>query len=150
MEAIHAAFSGAFSSSSSSSSTDLSLVVLDDLHRLVEFMKVGTQITVSHELLHTITTLLTSPIPTGLSKFFSQSIYILHSWSRFFVNEAPEKIFASSQFFVGRRNAEIVHVEWIKGYYGLVAFTGKNANFRIGIYFTLFYILLLSTISMMM
>ncbi|CAI8055730.1 Vesicle-fusing ATPase [Geodia barretti] len=66
MEAIHAAFSGAFSSSSSSSSTDLSLVVLDDLHRLVEFMKVGTQITVSHELLHTITTLLTSPIPTGL------------------------------------------------------------------------------------
>ena len=149
MEAIHAAFSGAFSSSSSSSSTDLSLVVLDDLHRLVEFMKVGTQITVSHELLHTITTLLTSPIPTGLSKFFSQSIYILHSWSRFFVNEAPEKIFASSQFFVGRRNAEIVHVEWIKGYYGLVTFTGKNDNFHFS-HWDMFVLLLLSTISMMM
>ena len=58
MEVIHTAFTDAFSS-------DFAMIVLDDIHRLVEYMKVGAQITVSHDLLHTITTLLTSTVPAG-------------------------------------------------------------------------------------
>ena len=42
------------------------MIVLDDLHRLVEYVKVGSQITVSHELLHTVTTLLTGTVPAGM------------------------------------------------------------------------------------
>jgi vesicle-fusing ATPase len=59
VDSIRSAFSEAFTS-------DLSMIVLDDLHRLVEYMKVGSQITVSHELLHTVTTLLTGTLPAGV------------------------------------------------------------------------------------
>ena len=40
--------------------------MLDDLHRLVEFIQVGSQLQISHPLLHTINTLLsTTPPPTS-------------------------------------------------------------------------------------
>ena len=62
MEVLHSAFSDAFSSFSS----ELSMILLDDLHRLVQYLRVGSQITVSHDLLHTVTTLLTSSVPAGV------------------------------------------------------------------------------------
>lgn len=42
------------------------MVILDDLHRLVEYVQVGGQITISHSLLHTLTTLLTITPPAGV------------------------------------------------------------------------------------
>ena len=45
--------------------SESAIVVLDDLHRLVEMVQVGTQITVSHSLLHAVNTLLTTTPPAG-------------------------------------------------------------------------------------
>ena len=42
------------------------MVILDDLHRLVEYVQVGGQITVSHALLHALTTLLTTTSLAGV------------------------------------------------------------------------------------
>ena len=58
VDSIRQAFADAFSS-------ELGLVVLDDLHRLVEYVRVGSQITMSHEILHTVTTMLTAAVPPG-------------------------------------------------------------------------------------
>lgn len=41
------------------------MIILDDLHRLVEYIQVGHQIQVSHSLLHTLFTLLTTTPPSG-------------------------------------------------------------------------------------
>ena len=46
--------------------SDFGLVILDDLHRLVEYVQVGGQITVSHALLHALTTLLTTTPLAGV------------------------------------------------------------------------------------
>jgi len=46
--------------------SEFGMVILDDLHRLVEYVQVGGQITVSHSLLHTLTTLLTITPPAGV------------------------------------------------------------------------------------
>lgn len=43
--------------------SESAIIVLDDLHRLVEFVQVGPQLQVSHQLLHTINTLLTTTPP---------------------------------------------------------------------------------------
>ena len=43
------------------------MVVLDDLHRLVEYVQVGAQVTMSHSILHAINTLLTTTPPSGES-----------------------------------------------------------------------------------
>ena len=43
--------------------SDSAIIVLDDLHRLVEFIQVGSQLQISHQLLHSINTLLTTTPP---------------------------------------------------------------------------------------
>lgn len=58
VELLRQTFDDAFRSESA-------IVVLDDLHRLVEMVQVGTQITVSHGLLHAVNTLLTTTPPAG-------------------------------------------------------------------------------------
>ena len=45
--------------------SESAIIVLDDLHRLVEFIQVGPQLQISHQLLHTINTLLTTTPPPG-------------------------------------------------------------------------------------
>lgn len=45
--------------------SDSAVIVLDDLHRLVEFIQVGSQLQISHQLLHTVTTLLTTTPPAN-------------------------------------------------------------------------------------
>ena len=80
MDSIRSAFSEAFTS-------DLSMIVLDDLHRLVEYMKVGSQITVSHELLHTVTTLLTGTLPAGI--YTASMFIIIHVVQRVMDDHTP-------------------------------------------------------------
>lgn len=48
-------------------SSEKSLVVLDDLHRLVEYVQVGEHMSVSHSLLHVLSTLLTSSTSSGIT-----------------------------------------------------------------------------------
>lgn len=43
--------------------SDSAVIILDDLHRLIEFVPIGTQVQASHHLLHTLTTLLSTPPP---------------------------------------------------------------------------------------
>ena len=45
--------------------SESAIIVLDDLHRLVEFVQVGPQLQISHQLLHTINTLLTTTPPVA-------------------------------------------------------------------------------------
>lgn len=52
------------------SSSEVSLIVLDDLHRLVEYISVGDHISVSHSVMHAIFTLLSSIAPSG-SKIYA-------------------------------------------------------------------------------
>ena len=47
--------------------SETAVVILDDLHRLVEFVTVGSQISVSHSILHAINTLLTATPPQGIT-----------------------------------------------------------------------------------
>ena len=44
--------------------SESAIIVLDDLHRLVEFTQVGSLIQISHHVLHTLTTLLTLTPPS--------------------------------------------------------------------------------------
>uniref|UniRef100_A0A1X7SYH1 Vesicle-fusing ATPase n=1 Tax=Amphimedon queenslandica TaxID=400682 RepID=A0A1X7SYH1_AMPQE len=55
IEYIHQVFKDAFSSSHS-------LIVLDDVHRLVEYVQVGDRVSVSHSLMHVLSTLLSYSI----------------------------------------------------------------------------------------
>ncbi len=45
--------------------SDSAVIILDDLHRLIEFVPIGNQLQASHHLLHTLTTLLATPLPAG-------------------------------------------------------------------------------------
>ncbi len=45
--------------------SELAVIILDDLHRLIEFVPIGNQFQASHHLLHTLTTLLATPPPAG-------------------------------------------------------------------------------------
>lgn len=45
--------------------SDSAIIILDDLHRLVEFVQVGQHIQTSHSLLHTLFTLLTTTPTAG-------------------------------------------------------------------------------------
>ena len=56
---LHVLFSYIFYSSSHS------LIVLDDLHRLVEYVQVGERVTVSHSLMHVLSTLLSYSLSSG-------------------------------------------------------------------------------------
>lgn len=47
------------------SRSDSAIIILDDLHRLVEYIQVGQQLQVSHSLLHTLFTLLTTTPPSN-------------------------------------------------------------------------------------
>uniref|UniRef100_A0A1X7VB22 Vesicle-fusing ATPase n=1 Tax=Amphimedon queenslandica TaxID=400682 RepID=A0A1X7VB22_AMPQE len=60
IEYIHQVFKDAFSSSHS-------LIVLDDVHRLVEYVQVGDRVSVSHSLMHALSTLLSY----SMSMFYS-------------------------------------------------------------------------------
>ena len=41
------------------------LIVLDDLHRLLEYINIGTQLSVSRSMMHVITTMLSMTPPTS-------------------------------------------------------------------------------------
>lgn len=58
IDLLYQTFNDAFKS-------ETAVVILDDLHRLVEFVTVGSQISVSHSILHAINTLLTATPPQG-------------------------------------------------------------------------------------
>ena len=45
--------------------SDSAVIILDNLHRLIEFVPIGTQYQASHSLLHTLTTLLSTPPPAS-------------------------------------------------------------------------------------
>ncbi len=45
--------------------SETAIIILDDLHRLVEFVQIGQHIQTSHSLLHTLYTLLTTTPPAG-------------------------------------------------------------------------------------
>lgn len=51
------------------------MVVLDDLQRIVEHVQVASHLTVSHAMMHVLSTLLTSSPPTGQS---CSVFYLVH------------------------------------------------------------------------
>ena len=46
-------------------SSSHSLIVLDDVHRLVEYVQVGDRVSVSHSLMHALSTLLSYSMSSG-------------------------------------------------------------------------------------
>ena len=66
-----------------SSMSESSLIILDDLHRLVEYVQVGQRISVSHPMMHYVSTLLSTIPPPGqlIGRALGISLSLTHSLS---------------------------------------------------------------------